>query len=61
MADNTATNDVTGDRIATKRSTTYADNYANIDFTIKLDNETNGKKEHFNHLLKDTEFGFNKE
>ena len=28
MADNTATNDITNDRIVTKRSTTYADNYA---------------------------------
>lgn len=51
MADNTATNDVTGDRIATKRSTTYADNYAKIDFSVKL--------EHMNELLKDPIDGFN--
>ena len=51
MADNTAVNDVTGDRIATKRSTTYADNYATIDFSVKL--------EHMNELLKDPIDGFN--
>jgi hypothetical protein len=53
MADNTATNDVTGDIIATKRSTTYADNYATIGFRVKL--------EHMNELLKDPRDGFNNE
>lgn len=52
MADNTATNDVTGDRIATKRSTTYADNYATIDFSVKLEQPAN-------ELLKDPIDGFN--
>ena len=51
MADNTATNDITNDRIVTKRSTVYADNYANIDFSVKL--------EHMNELLKDPIDGFN--
>ena len=51
MADNTATNDVTGDRITTKRSTTYADNYSHIDFSIKL--------QPANELLKDPIDGFN--
>lgn len=51
MADNTARNDVTGDRITTKRSTTYADNYANIDFTVKLEQPAN-------ELLKDLIDGF---
>lgn len=36
MADNTATNPITGDRITTKRSTTYADNYKGIDWSVKL-------------------------
>jgi hypothetical protein len=53
MTDNTATNDITNDRIVTKRSTTYADNYANIDFSVKL--------EHMNELLKDPIDGFNDE
>jgi hypothetical protein len=53
MAANTATNPITGDRIATKRSTTYADNYAKIDFSVKL--------EHMNELLKDPIDGFNNE
>lgn len=52
MADNTAVNDVTGDRIATKRSTIYADNYANIDWSVKQD-------DHMNLLLKDDADGFN--
>lgn len=52
MADNTAVNDVTGDRIATKRSATYADNYAKIDFSVKLDQLAN-------ELLKDPIDGFN--
>ena len=51
MADNTATNPITNDRIVTKRSTTYADNYAQIDFSVKL--------EHMNELLKDPIDGFN--
>jgi hypothetical protein len=51
MADNTATNDVTGDRITTKRSTTYADNYSQIDFSVKL--------QPANELLKDPIDGFN--
>jgi len=54
MTDNTATNDITNDRIATKRSKTYADNYDKIDFSVKLDTD------HFNHLLKDDQLGFNK-
>jgi len=54
MTDNTATNEITGDRIATKRSTTYADNYANIDFSVKLDQPAN-------ELLKDPIDGFNNE
>jgi len=54
MADNTATNDVTGDRIATKRSTTYADNYTQIDFSVKLEQPAN-------ELLKDPVDGFNDE
>lgn len=54
MADNTATNDVTGDRITTKRSTTYADNYSNIDFSVKLNQPAN-------ELLKDPIDGFNNE
>lgn len=53
MADNTAHNDVTGDRITTKRSTTYADNYAKIDWSVKDD--------HLNELLKDPIDGFNNE
>jgi hypothetical protein len=53
MADNTATNPITGDRIATKRSTTYADNYAQIDFSVKL--------QPANELLKDPIDGFNNE
>jgi len=52
MADNTAKNDITGDRIATKRSTTYADNYAHIDFSIKLEQPAN-------YLLNDPIDGFN--
>lgn len=36
MADSTAHNDVTGDRITTKRSTTYADNYSVVDWSVKL-------------------------
>lgn len=51
MADNTATNEHTGDRIATKRSTTYADNYSQIDFSVKLDQPAN-------ELLKDLIDGF---
>lgn len=51
MADNTATNDITNDRIVTKRSTTYADNYAKIDFSVKLDQPAN-------ELLKDLIDGF---
>jgi hypothetical protein len=54
MADNTATNDITNDRIVTKRSTVYADNYANIDFTVKLEQPAN-------ELLKDPIDGFNNE
>lgn len=54
MADNTATNPITNDRIVTKRSTTYADNYANIDFSVKLDQPAN-------ELLKDPIDGFNNE
>lgn len=53
MADNTSTNDITNDRIVTKRSTTYADNYANIDFSVKL--------QPANELLKDPIDGFNNE
>lgn len=53
MTDNTATNDITGDRITTKRSTIYAENYGNIDFSIKLE------PDHFNELLKDDKDGFN--
>ena len=53
MADNIAVNDITNDRIVTKRSTTYADNYAKIDFSVKL--------EHMNELLKDPIDGFNEE
>ena len=53
MTDNTATNDITQDRIVTKRSTVYADNYAQIDFSVKL--------EHMNELLKDPIDGFNEE
>jgi len=52
MTDNTATNEITGDRIATKRSTTYADNYAHIDFSIKLEQPAN-------YLLNDPIDGFN--
>lgn len=48
MADNTAVNDVTGDRIATKRSTTYADNYDAI-----------FRKDISNQLLHDPIDGFN--
>ena len=65
MADNTATNPITGDRIATKRSTVFADNYANVDFsdmpapTYKV--TVNGKTEHLNELLKDPIDGFNVE
>jgi len=51
MADNTATNDITNDRIVTKRSTTYADNYANIDWSVK-------QEDHLNLLLKDDADGF---
>lgn len=50
--DNTATNPITNDRIVTKRSTTYADNYAKIDFSVKLDQPAN-------ELLKDPIDGFN--
>lgn len=53
MSDNTATNPITGDRITTKSSTTYADNYSQIDFSVKL--------EHMNELLKDPIDGFNNE
>jgi hypothetical protein len=48
MADNTATNPITGDRIATKRSTTYADNYDAI-----------FRKDISNQLLHDPVDGFN--
>jgi hypothetical protein len=51
MADNTATNDIANDRIVTKRSTTYADNYSQIDFSVKL--------QPANELLKDPIDGFN--
>ena len=51
MADNTATNPITNDLIVTKRSAVYADNYAKIDFSVKL--------EHMNELLKDPIDGFN--
>lgn len=51
MADNTATNEITGDRIATKRSSVYADNYTNIDFSVKIDQPAN-------ELLKDLIDGF---
>ena len=51
MADNTATNEITGDRIATKRSSVYADNYAQIDFSVNLDQPAN-------ELLKDLIDGF---
>jgi hypothetical protein len=54
MADNTATNSITGDRITTKRSTIYADNYGDIDFSIKLEHPAN-------ELLKDPIDGFNEE
>jgi hypothetical protein len=54
MADNTAVNEHTGDRITTKRSTIYADNYANIDFSVKLEQPAN-------ELLKDPIDGFNDE
>jgi hypothetical protein len=50
--DNTATNEHTGDRITTKRSTIYADNYAKIDFSVKLEQPAN-------ELLKDPIDGFN--
>jgi hypothetical protein len=53
MADNTATNDITNDRIVTKRSTTYADNYSQIDFSVKM--------QPANELLKDPIDGFNNE
>jgi hypothetical protein len=53
MADNTATNEITNDRIVTKRSTTYADNYSQIDFSVKL--------QPANELLKDPMDGFNNE
>jgi hypothetical protein len=63
MADNTATNDITNDRIVTKRSTTYADNYGNVDFSDmpKPDYKVTvkGKAEHLNELLKDPIDGFN--
>lgn len=51
MADNIAVNEHTGDRITTKRSTTYADNYVNVDFTVKLEQPAN-------ELLKDLIDGF---
>jgi hypothetical protein len=53
MADNTATNEITNDRIVTKRSTTYADNYSQIDFSVEL--------QPANELLKDPIDGFNNE
>lgn len=53
MADNTATNEHTGDRIATKRSETYADNYTGIDWSVKM--------QPANELLKDPIDGFNNE
>lgn len=53
MADNTATNDITQDRIVTKRSITYADNYAKIDFSVKLE-----QPDHLNLLLNDFIDGF---
>lgn len=53
MVDNTATNPITNDRIVTKRSTTYADNYSQIDFSVKL--------QPANELLKDPIDGFNNE
>jgi hypothetical protein len=58
----TATNEHTGDRITTKRSTIYAENYGNIDFTIKLETEqTKENKSLLNHLLKDDTDGFTKD
>lgn len=64
MTDNTATNSITGDRIATKRSTTYADNYANIDWSVKQETnlQTNNcdkkQSDHLNLLLIDEKDGF---
>ena len=51
MADNTATNDITQYRIVTKRSSTYADNYTGIDWSVKM--------QPANELLKDPVDGFN--
>ena len=53
MTDNTAKNEITGDRIATKRSTFYTDKYDSIDWSVKLE------QDHFNQLLKDDKDGFN--
>lgn len=53
MTDDTATNEHTGDRITTKRSKIYAENYDNIDWSVKDD--------HMNELLKDPIDGFNDE
>lgn len=52
-----AINDITGDSIITKRSSVYADNYGNIDFSVKLESVPND--EHLNLLLKDDADGFN--
>ena len=54
MADNTAKNDITNDRIVTKRSTYYTDKYDSIDWSVKLEQPAN-------YLLKDDKDGFNAE
>jgi hypothetical protein len=54
MTDQTATNDITGARIASKTSRAYTANYGGIDFNVKLE-----AKDHNNHLLNDPIDGFN--
>ena len=60
----TAINEITQDRIVTKRSTTYADNYGNIDWSVKQETnlQTNNceskQSDHLNLLLIDEKDGF---
>ena len=62
MADNTAHNDITNDRMVTKRSTTYADNYANVDFSdMPAPSYKVTVTGHLNELLRDPIDGFNNE